>query len=359
MLPPWTRPLQRGPRHFSISRPPPLSAKHSIYVSQSSDPYFNLSFEDWLFKQKPIQEPLLLIYREKPCVVIGRNQNPWKEVNFRALRRADIPFIRRRSGGGTVYHDLGNTNFSIHLPRSSFNRHLTAQLVVRAVRSLTVDAWVNERNDVCVGPYKMSLSVLHVSGSAYKIAKDRAYHHGTMLISSQLSTLGDTLGVSKESMITRGVASVRSPVKNLQEFNPAVTHDKFVRAMVQAFRQEYHVEETVQYVQAEDAINIPYIQDSMAELQDWDWAFGQTPEFTYSIGRTFGWGNVTAEIHSKRGVILSCKLTAESISDSESLEKLGGRLEGQRYGFLDEMTEYDGCERTREVRRWLIEEMDG
>ncbi len=104
-----------------------------------------------------------------------------------------------------------------------------------------------------------------MSGSAYKIAKDRAYHHGTMLISSQLSTLGDVLHVSKvwfichntlvhmsdccngpqESMITRGVASIRSPVKNLQEFSPAVTHDKFVRAMVQAFREEYHVEEPV------------------------------------------------------------------------------------------------------------------
>jgi lipoate-protein ligase A len=123
MLPTLTRLLQRGPGHLSISKSSSLTAKHSIYVSQSTDPYFNLSFEDWyvprvghvcgsgmsifwcrLFKEKPTQEPLLLIYRDKPCVVIGRNQNPWKEVNFHALRRANIPFIRRRSGGGTVYH---------------------------------------------------------------------------------------------------------------------------------------------------------------------------------------------------------------------------------------------------------------
>lgn len=125
MLSTLTRLLRRGPRHFSISQSPSLTTKHSIYVSQSTDPYFNLSFEDWyvprvghicgsgtnkhlpvhrLFKEKPTQEPLLLIYRDNPCVVIGRNQNPWKEVNFAALRRANIPFIRRRSGGGTVYH---------------------------------------------------------------------------------------------------------------------------------------------------------------------------------------------------------------------------------------------------------------
>jgi len=201
------------------------------------------------------------------------------------------------------------------------------------------------------------ISDIHVSGSAYKIVKDRAYHHGTMLISSQLNTLGDVLHVSKESMITRGVASVRSPVKNLQEFNPSVTHDDFVGAVVQAFREEYLIEEPVRYVQAEDATDIPYVQDSMAELPEWDWAFGQTPEFTYSINRSFGWGDVTAEILSKRGVILSCILTAKDTRDSELLAKLSRRLEGQKYGFLEEATGYDGCGRTKEVLLWLIEEM--
>lgn len=99
---------------------------------------------------------MLLLYRDDPCVVIGRNQNPWKEVNFPALQRADIPFIRRRSGGGTVYHDSGNTNFSIHLPRSQFDRNSTGQVVLRAVRALGIDARLNDRNDLCVGPYKIS-----------------------------------------------------------------------------------------------------------------------------------------------------------------------------------------------------------
>ncbi|KAI9447880.1 hypothetical protein H4582DRAFT_1896938, partial [Lactarius indigo] len=326
--------LQRSPRqrHFSTSLQLSLAAKHSIYVSQSSDPYFNLTFEDWLFKEKPTREPLLLIYRDRPCVVIGRNQNPWKEVNFPELHRANIPFIRRRSGGGTVYHDMGNTNFSIHLPRSSFDRNVTAELVLRAVRSLNIDARVNERNDVC-------------------IVKDRAYHHGTMLISSQLGTLGDVLHVSKDSMVTRGVASVRSPVKNLLEFSPTVTHDAFVKAMSTC------VKEPVEYVQASDAADSPHIQNGIAELHDWSWAFGQTPEFTYSISRVFGWGNVTAKIHSKHGVILSCSLTAEDTSDAMKLEKLGRELEGQKYGFLDKETIYDGCGRIQEVRQWLIEEM--
>ncbi|KAI9467171.1 Lipoyltransferase and lipoate-protein ligase [Lactarius psammicola] len=402
MISTLTRLLPRSPRrrHFSTSLPLSLTAKHSIYVSQSSDPYFNLTFEDWymptlrsvktrtelrrrLFKEKPTHEPLLLIYRDRPCVVIGRNQNPWKEVNFHELHCANIPFIRRRSGGGTVYHDMGNTNFSIHLPRGSFDRNVTAELVLRAVRSLNIDARVNERNDVCVGPYKMSflwaieMQLMNERGpsvpSRYNAYIVSAQHPGqriARLKSTQEFEFSCYIG-SQDSMVTRGVASVRSPVKNLREFSPTVTHDTFVKAMVQAFREEYHVKEPVQYVQASDATDSPYIQNGITELhvktlspryefeQDWNWAFGQTPEFTYSISRTFGWGNVTAKIHSKHGVILSCSLTAEDMSDAMKLEKLGHELEGQKYGFLDKGTTYDGCGRIQEVRQWLIEEMSG
>lgn len=213
------------------------SPQHSIYVSRSTNPYFNLTFEDWLFRHKNPNEPLLLIYRDDPCVVIGRNQNPWKEVNFDALKaRPGVPFIRRRSGGGTVYHDLGNTNFSIHLPRQSFDRHVTARVILHAVRSMGIDACINERNDICMGKDK-------ISGSAYKIVNTRAYHHGTMLISTCLNDLGDILRVNKETMITKGVASVRSPVCNIQQSYMNVNHASFAAAVVSEFRKEYKISE--------------------------------------------------------------------------------------------------------------------
>lgn len=145
MISALTRLLQRSSRqrHFSTSLPLSLTAKHSIYISQSSDPYFNLTFEDWfvptllsveyrielrrrLFKEKPSHEPLLLIYRDRPCVVIGRNQNPWKEVNFHELHCANIPFIRRRSGGGTVYHVCVQASFCTlraHFLRVGHGKH--------------------------------------------------------------------------------------------------------------------------------------------------------------------------------------------------------------------------------------------
>ncbi|KAI0053750.1 Lipoyltransferase and lipoate-protein ligase [Auriscalpium vulgare] len=338
-------------RQFSSSRTTYLDADHSIYVSTSTNPYFNLTLEDWLFKNKDVSAPLLLLYRDDPCVVIGRNQNPWKEVNMPALKRAGIPFIRRRSGGGTVFHDTGNTNFSIHLPRNSFDRHATAQVVLRAVRSLDIGADVNDRNDVCVGPYK-------VSGSAYKIVKDRAYHHGTMLISTRLDTLGDVLYVNKDSMVTRGVASVRSPVRNLREFQPKITHDAFVNATVQAFREEYGVDEPVYEIHEDsESVSIPEIRHGMDELPSWNWAFGQTPEFTYTVQRKFEWGVVNAEIRSKHGVILSCTVSTDDDAKADVVADVGRQIEGARYAFVDDTEPSVGAEHARDVHRWLVQEM--
>ncbi|KZT66040.1 Lipoyltransferase and lipoate-protein ligase [Daedalea quercina L-15889] len=347
-----------------------LSPQHSVYVSRSTNPYFNLTLEDWLFRHKRPKEPLLLLYRDDPCVVIGRNQNPWKEVNLEASRRTGVPWIRRRSGGGTVYHDWGNTNFSIHLPRTSFDRHATAQVVLRAVRSLGIDARVNDRNDICVGEYKISgpgsrgfLAAGYVSGSAYKIVNNRAYHHGTMLISTKLGLLGDLLHVSKNTIQTKGVESVRSPVRNLQQFNPAVSHETFVNAVVAAFRTEYGIDEEIRIVQEDANVkDIEYIRNGMAELPSWDWAFGQTPEFSQKVTTKFSWGELTAEIRSKHGVILSCCFEMSNRRDLEleqQLAALGEKLKQQKYGLVDESAlgpEVHGGA-TGEVWGWLRVEM--
>ncbi|KAI0329528.1 Lipoyltransferase and lipoate-protein ligase [Cubamyces sp. BRFM 1775] len=339
------------------SGPGTLTPKHSIYVSESTDPYFNLTFEDWLFRHKSPDEPALLLYRDSPCVVIGRNQNPWKEVNLRASRRTGIPFIRRHSGGGTVYHDLGNTNFSIHLPRASFDRHATAQVVLKAVRSMGVDANVNDRNDICVGKEKICCS-------AYKIVKDRAYHHGTMLISTRLDTLGELLRSGKDTMETRGVASVRSPVCNLQQYDAGVSHEKFLEAVINAYRQEYGVREEPHIVHDADGYcEIPYIREGMEVLKTWDWAFGQTPEFTYKIEKHFTWGTMAAELRSKHGVILACSFNRPEEVDGSlrmKLDTLASRLEGQRYGSVgSEISQFaKDDERIADIWAWLRIEMD-
>ncbi|KZT29356.1 Lipoyltransferase and lipoate-protein ligase [Neolentinus lepideus HHB14362 ss-1] len=331
-----------------------LTPQHAIYVSNSINPYFNLSLEDWLFRHKDHHEPLLFLYRNSPCVVIGRNQNPWKEVNMTALKARRIPFIRRRSGGGTVYHDLGNTNYSIHLPRSSFDRHATAELVRRAINTLGIDVRVNDRNDICVGYEK-------VSGSAYKIVSQRAYHHGTMLISTRLDTLGALLKADKETMVTKGVDSVRSPVCNLRQFGSSINHETFINAVIEEFRKEYRVEEPIQWVNDGEGVeDIEYVRNGMVELPGWDWAFGQTPEFTYTILPKFEWGEVTIEIRSKHGIILEAKIGSGDSGTQEKMKTLGRRLEDQKYGFVDADVVRDVIEqdnRCRDVWEALLSAM--
>ncbi|TCD63961.1 Biotin/lipoate A/B protein ligase [Steccherinum ochraceum] len=310
---------------------PALSPNHAIYVSNSTNPYFNLTLEDWLFRHADPKRPLLLLYRDSPCVVIGRNQNPWKEVNLDESRTQHIPWIRRRSGGGTVYHDLGNTNYSIHLPRAAFDRRVTAKTVTAALTRLAIpDAHVNARNDICVREYK-------VSGSAYKIVNSRAYHHGTMLIGSDLGALGSLLRVQgKEKMQTKGVESVRSPVVTLNKWYPHVTHEKFVDSVIREFRLDYDidVDEEVHYIEEnESATSIEYIRHGMEELKSWDWAYGQTPEFTYEIEHQFKWGKIEGKVHSKHGIILDCTFQCSEGAEGwqGQANKLGEWLKGRRY----------------------------
>ncbi|CAA7259367.1 unnamed protein product [Cyclocybe aegerita] len=363
-----------------------LGPNCDIYISTSTDPYFNLTVEDWLFRHARESSPLLFIYRNSPCVVIGRHQNPWTEVNFGALRAAGIPFLRRRSGGGTVFHDLGNSNFSVHLPRASFDRHVTGQLVLRAVRALDIDARLNERNDICVGPDK--ISILHhfpptwpyFAGSAYKIVNRRAYHHGTMLISTRLDQLGDVLRPVKKQIVTKGVESVRSPVCNLQQYK-RITHEDFKAALITEFRKDYGIVTDACLVQDTAAVrSMGYICQGISELTTWDWLYGQTPEFTQTASRIFPWGEAAVRIRAKHGVILECSLQVENTLLSSAKvgvlqERVRAESENKRYGFEGEVLSKNsampkscipstseisqGEQAFRDVELWLGETMQG
>ncbi|KAI0939843.1 hypothetical protein AcW1_004737 [Taiwanofungus camphoratus] len=172
--------------------------------------------------------------------------------------------------------------------------------------------------------------------------------------------------MTQESMDTKGVASVRSPVCNLQQFLRTIDHASFVDAVISAFRKEYNVHEQVHIVE-EDQIttNIDYIRNGMAELPNWEWAFGQTPEFTHTIQHSFKWGDVMAKIHSKHGVILGCSLTASAsvgAPRSSRLQELAARLENQKYGFVDEsglgVESWDEANYLHDVWQWMKAEMD-
>lgn len=226
-----------------------------IYTSRSHNPYLNLSAEHFLLQNSHPESTVLFLYVNDPCVVIGRNQNPWVEVNLGLLRqslpahdgRGDdegtnsrVSLVRRRSGGGTVFHDRGNVNYSVICPSASFDRDRHAEMVVRALRGLGIaTARVNERHDIVVSTSSSaseSTQTFKVSGSAYKLTRLRSVHHGTCLLSSpNLPVVGRLLRSPAEPFIkARGVESVRSPIRNV-----GLTGDEFVGAVTGEFVDMY------------------------------------------------------------------------------------------------------------------------
>lgn len=258
----------------------PLS-KYHIYLSNSPDPFLNLSIEHYLLQKTPANSTILFIYINRPSVVIGRNQNPWLETNITLLGDApviglqnhqtnmdNIQLVRRRSGGGTVFHDDGNVNFSVICPTADFTRDKHAEMVTRAIRKLNPRARVNERHDIVLDqgslqgdenqpdPKDMHRTAYHpgsthppplkVSGSAYKLIRQRSLHHGTCLVtSSNLEKISTILhSPARPFMKARGVESVRSPVGNIHQVDAQNIFDfvtMFEFLIVDAFTTMYGI----------------------------------------------------------------------------------------------------------------------
>ncbi|KAK9238218.1 hypothetical protein V1525DRAFT_401873 [Lipomyces kononenkoae] len=286
-------------RHFSCSRNwrQKKIFDLQVYVSRSRSPYWNLSYEDYLFKKFPVytsysssstQVPkkILFLYTNHRSVIIGRNQNPWRETNVEFLRRHNVPLIRRRSGGGTVFHDDGNVNYSVMMPGNMFDRDEHAQLLCTALnpvfnqRGEETSLSVNERHDI------VDQNGRKVSGSAYKLQRGKAYHHGTMLLNSRLDLLSNLLHHSVDGGLEvvegPGVPSIRSAVSNI-----GISNETFTDAVILAFKREYTAgsENAVKVMYVDEGSmtkeEAPEINKSIEELQSWEWTFGSTPKFVH------------------------------------------------------------------------------
>ncbi|KAI1653640.1 hypothetical protein F4813DRAFT_246705 [Daldinia decipiens] len=273
-----------------------------VYISRATDPYLNLSIEHFLLQKSPPESVVLFLYTNRPCIVVGRNQNPWVEVNLGPVgpgrskvvdenggNEGSVLLVRRRSGGGTVFHDSGNVNYSVICPPASFDRNKHAFMVVQALRSLGVSgSRVNERHDIVLDvPGQKQTQAFKISGSAYKLTRLRSLHHGTCLLQSpNLPLVGPLLRSPAAPFIkARGVESVRSPIRNVGVQDTAA----FEEAVVAEFGAMYgNVDpEMISALDAEEVLDsVPAIAKGYAELKSLDWIFTQTPQFTFSTHPT-------------------------------------------------------------------------
>lgn len=225
-----------------------------LYISHERDPFFHLAVEEWLLREYTGEEPAWFLYRNDPCVVVGRFQNPWKEADLGWMQSEGIPLVRRPSGGGTVWHDPGNVNFCCVRPMAGFKKSLALEEVQRRLSGFGKEVVINERFDLRFHGSK-------VSGSAYKQTKDRALHHGTLLLDGDLARLNRSLNSPVTLKSTKSISSVRSPVLNL-EVNP----DVWIKSWGDG--------EVVQ-------LNDPRFQRD--HWSRWEWVYGETPHFEWSF----------------------------------------------------------------------------
>lgn len=253
--------------------------KRLIVLSNTKDPYMNHAVEEILFTTYVDYEQILFLWVNGPTVVFGRNQNPFREIDVRFAQSMGIDLLRRLSGGGTVYHDVGNINYSFIEHASIYDEAAHFKVIQNAIQKYGLTLSVSQRKDLAIGGKK-------VSGSAFYLKGMRRMHHGTLLVDADLETLWNSLKVNDESfksrfMGSKSIPSVPSPVVNLKQLNPDINVPDVVNAIVDTYYAEnaYNVEHLTMH-DVFEAHELT-ITNLMKKHASWEWVFGETPNFTY------------------------------------------------------------------------------
>lgn len=302
----------------------PYSDRTLVFNSEYNDPFINLAYENWMYENLDLEKhDILLFWRNVSCVVVGRHQNPWVECNLNELKENGVKLARRYSGGGTVYHDLGNLNITFLTHRRRYNRRRNLESIVKALREgwdFNVD--ISPRDDLVVdGLYK-------VSGSAAKLGKHSSYHHCTLLCDADLEKLKKAIAPRGFVTTTRSTQSVSSHVVNLKEIEPSVTMTEIITGVAKAYSQSSHhpqvlsLEMFKKYSSEIDRIK--------TDLQSWEWVFGKTAQFTVARSVLSSSGiKTTVNVDIMSGVIKNLSITP-NIDPVQSETHLKEHLMGTR-----------------------------
>ncbi len=250
-----------------------------VHHSGSRDIYCNLAIEEYLLVEEGTPCPILLFGSNDPCVVIGRNQNPWQECALEFMRSKGIQLARRISGGGAVFHDLGNLNYSFITAKDSYNEQECHAVVMRALADLGLNPELRNKNSIFVEGKK-------ISGTAFCYKRDKVAHHGTVLIDADLETLRASLCPSQLDIETHAVASIPSPVANLKDFNPTLTREVVAEAIKSRFAE--YSKRQIAIADAEEMADSNAAGKLRTRLAGQEWCLGNTPRFTVRIPRSDG-----------------------------------------------------------------------
>ena len=291
--------------------------KQAIYYSTSHDCAANLAGEAYLMDLP--YDRILYLWVNDPCIVIGRFQNPHSECNLPAMEKDGVQLVRRQSGGGAVYHDRGNLCYTLIGNKDEATKEENFDLIVEALARLGITSEQSGRNDILMGGKK-------ISGNAFQNTKTKFTHHGTLLVTSDLSVMANYLTPSETKLASKAVKSVASRVGNLKEAKADITVEEVELALEHEFRKRYGESEVfhINFSEFEAA------QENYRLFGDLDLILKNTPPFTHSFTHRFAWGEVTLNLHVTEDTIQSLTLFTDSL-DTTLEERTQKLLIGVRY----------------------------
>ena len=289
--------------------------------TDNTDPYHNLALEQYLTDTVPADTCILYLWQNRHTVVIGRNQNAWQECRTALLEQDGGKLSRRLSGGGAVYHDMGNLNFTFSLPTAEYDLHRQQRVIVEACRSLGIEASFSGRNDILAAGRKFS-------GNSFYHHNGCSFHNGTLLVSVDMSNLGKYLTPSQRKLQSKGVASVPSRVVNLSELHPGLRISQMQQAMAQAFADVYGLPVTTI---TESQLDASEIEARRMRFASYDWIYGRAQPFPFSCGARYPWGEITLELQVEDNVIvdrMSGRRVCEKCGASYHIVNKKSKVEG-------------------------------
>lgn len=300
-----------------------MASMNRIIIGSSHDPWRNLALEELIF-DSPGDGVSLYLWQNENTVVIGKNQNAWRECRTSLMEDEGCTLARRTSGGGAVYHDLGNLNFSFVSKKALYDDRRSTDIIIAAVRSLGVQAHFTGRNDIVTG------DGAKFSGNAFRFSREAALRHGTLLVAVDMDRLSRYLAPSRAKLESKGVESVRARVANLAEKNPAITPETLAGAVAAAFEREYG-----KCVRADESF---FNEADVAKIYErnasWEWRMGSSPRFDAELEKRFPWGSVELGLTLSSGLVTAVRCYSDAM-DVSLAPAVASALEGARFGAKD------------------------
>ena len=300
-----------------------------------TNPYFNMAFDEYCLEKLSIDEPVFFLWQNSPSVIIGANQEVHTEVNLDYLKENDISLVRRVTGGGAVYHDLGNLNYTIVGRSDDLERDYPeyTRYMLQALQKLGIPATMSGRNDILVEGRK-------VSGFAKRVCKNRLMIHGTLMFDVNLEQLTQTLCPPESKLQSKGIASVRSRVANLCEYLPEITDISTFKQKLESILSNNYTDQEWKLSQ-EDIQNIEQL--AYDKFEKWEWIYGHSPRATLNFSKRLACGTVHIHLNIAENRINSCQFGGDFIGNlpTNELEKALTSLPYDRDAIYKVLTQKD------------------